>query len=206
MRDVHTAGRENSPRGEVSGVWIVVSAIVAAMLVATFAVVFLSRGDSAEPIPRASTSPPPRYDRVQAQQILDDIVASALETADTSGYAGSAIDVDTLSATIRWTSPVPGDVQALAGTDPATGARLSVVIVSYSQDQVNAAGRRIFAATASEGLVSPNVTGATSDGAALRIEVRPVDLARARAEREAFAHLAEMPVQIVAGADAPPRG
>lgn len=142
---------------------------------------------------------------VHDQQVLDDILAEALKTPDPSGYAGSTINIDALTLTILWTDPVPADVQKLAGTDPASGARVSVIVVRYSEVDITAAGRRVFASIDAEGLVRPNVIGATSDRSGLRIEVKPADLEKAQSQSKSFEELAGMSVEIVAGAEQAPR-
>jgi hypothetical protein len=141
---------------------------------------------------------------IYRQQLLDDVVARALQTPDQSGFAGSSIDIGTLTVTLQWTSSVPDDIQNLAGVTD-TGVTVSVVVVALSVDQVSAGARKVFVAAEAGEVPVPNVIGAGVGGSGLRIEVKPSDLDRARAASQRFAEIAGMPVDIVAGQPEPPQ-
>jgi hypothetical protein len=141
---------------------------------------------------------------IYRQQLLDDVVARALLTPDQSGFAGSSIDVGTLTVTLQWTAPVPDVIQNLAGVTD-TGVTVSVVVVALSEDQVSAGARKVFLAAEAGEVPVPNVIGAGVGVSGLRIEVKPADLDRACAALQRYAEIAGMPVEIVAGQPQPPQ-
>jgi hypothetical protein len=79
-----------------------------------------------------------------------------------------------------------------------------VVVATYSEQEINAAGHSVFAAAREGQFPAPNVTGATIGSAGLLIEVKPDQLGEAQALSSAYREVAGMPVEIVAGSKEAP--
>ncbi len=69
----------------------------------------------------------------------------------------------------------------------------------FTEAQTLASGRKVFLAAAAEQVPDPNVIGSLADHSGLRIEMKPVDLERARGMRAKYVEIAGMPVRLVKG-------
>jgi hypothetical protein len=137
-------------------------------------------------------------ERVHKQDLVDDVVEQMWRSSDTSGYATSTVDIDALTVEIMWRGEPPADVKRLEGTTK-DGVRVSIVKVPYSQNEIDAAGARVFRARF-RGQTSAQVTATYAnkafDGLVVEISSARRDLT---ALADQLAAIAQMPVTIKPG-------
>jgi hypothetical protein len=140
--------------------------------------------------------------RIHKQDLVDDVVEQMWKSPDTSGYARSTVDVDALTVQIMWKGEPPADVKRLAGTTP-DGVRVLIVGVPYNEQEIAAAGRRVFeAGMKGEIPVRPVAAYANEAFDGLVVEISSADYARSdlAALADQLAAIAHMPVTIQQGA------
>jgi hypothetical protein len=141
-------------------------------------------------------------DRIHKQDLVDDVVEQMWKSPDTSGYARSTVDVDALTVQIMWKGEPPADVKRLAGTTP-DGVRVLIVDVPYNEQEIAAAGRRVFeVGMKGEIPVRPVAAYANEAFDGLVVEISSADYARSdlAALADQLAAIAHMPVTIQQGA------
>lgn len=99
------------------------------------------------------------------------------------------------------------DLAAISSPRQPTASTDDSPPVVYSEREILAAGKRVFAAGRAGDVPPPNVAFADANLRRLVLEMRPADLKKHDVqELEArFAEIAGMPVKVVEGADQPPQ-
>ena len=160
----------------------------------------------------ASPSPSPTTQMTMAEQIRrGDLLeqASAPVWAYLKGksdgdhdpaFARSIVDYERLTLQVMWKGKPPPKIQAMEGTT-ASGVRVPIVNVPYSQGDITSAGRKVFAAANEGDFPLPVSSGANLafDGLKVAFTVVQLETMDREAVAQQIKRLTGIPATIVAG-------